>query len=72
MRKLFVLLPVLGFTLAAIGQSNYGVITGAVTDVQHLRISGAAVELKAVSTGAIRRVVADSVMPTIGVLGDAH
>src|SRR5437764_14189705 len=59
MRKLFVLLPVLGFTLAAIGQSNYGVITGAVTDVQHLRISGAAVELKAVSTGAIRRVVAN-------------
>lgn len=57
MRKLVVLQVVLGFTVAAFGQSNYGVITGTVSDVQHLRLVGAAIQLKAASTGAIRRVV---------------
>jgi carboxypeptidase family protein len=39
------------------GQSNYGIITGTVVDKQHLPIAGAAVQLTAVSTGAVRRVV---------------
>jgi hypothetical protein len=56
-QKFPVLLVVLCFTLAALGQSNYGVITGTVADMQHLRVVGAAVELRAVSTGAVRRVV---------------
>ena len=57
MRKVPVLLLLVILTLTAFGQSNYGVITGAVTDVQHLRVTSAAVQLKAASTGAIRRVV---------------
>src|SRR5689334_15554079 len=57
MRKVPVLLSFIALTLAAFGQSNYGVITGAVTDVQHLRVTWAAIELKAASTGAVRRVV---------------
>jgi hypothetical protein len=39
------------------GQSNYAVLTGFVTDLQRLPVAGAAVQLTAVSTGAIRRVV---------------
>src|SRR5208282_3599033 len=39
------------------GQSNYGIISGAVTDPQHLPIAGAAVQLTAKTTGTIRRVV---------------
>ncbi len=38
-------------------QSNYGIITGTVKDAQHLPIAGAAVQLTAVSTGTVRRVV---------------
>ena len=45
------------FTLPTFGQSNYGVITGTVTDVQHLRVTSAAIQLKAASTGAVRHVV---------------
>ena len=59
MQKFIVLLAVLAFALAASAQSNYGAITGSVTDVQHLRIAGAAVQLQAVSTGAVRRIVAN-------------
>jgi hypothetical protein len=39
------------------GQSNYAVLTGSVTDLQRLPVAGAAVQLTAVSTGAIRRVI---------------
>ena len=39
------------------GQSNYGVISGTVTDAQHLPIAGAAIQLTAISTSAIRRIV---------------
>ena len=46
----FVVIPVLG-------QSNYAVLTGSVTDLQRLPVAGAAVQLTAVSTGAIRRVI---------------
>jgi Carboxypeptidase regulatory-like domain len=42
---------------SAYGQSNYGIITGTVVDAQHLPIAGAAVQLTAASTGAVRRVV---------------
>jgi carboxypeptidase family protein len=57
MQKLMALLILLGLTLPALGQSNYGVVTGTVTDAQHLPVAGAAVQLTAASTGAIRRVV---------------
>jgi len=39
------------------GQSNYGIISGAVTDQQHLPISGAAIQFTAKTTGMIRHVV---------------
>jgi hypothetical protein len=57
MGKCFLLLFVLGTSLPAFGQSNFGVVTGAVTDAQHLPVAGAAIQLTAASTGAIRRVV---------------
>src|SRR5579864_7150684 len=49
----------LGLAVRAFGQSNYGTVTGMVTDAQHLAIEGATVQLTAASTGAIRRVVTD-------------
>src|SRR6185437_1098297 len=55
--RLIVLCSVVSFALATFGQSNYGVISGAVSDVQHLRVAAAAVQLKAASTGSVRRVV---------------
>ena len=54
MRKVFVLCLFLGLLLPAFAQSNYAVITGTVTDAQHLAISGAAIQLTAASTGAVR------------------
>jgi len=59
MRKLFFLFLITSFALTAAGQSNYGVITGTVLDVQHLRVAGAAIEVKAASTGAVRHVTAN-------------
>src|SRR5579859_6573359 len=57
MRRLFFLLALMCWTVAGVGQSNYGVISGAVSDAQHLRVAGAVVELKAAGTGAVRHVV---------------
>src|SRR3981081_2164587 len=57
MRRLYVLLFLLGLAVPVFGQSNYAVLTGTVTDSQHLPVAGAAIELTAASTGAIRRVV---------------
>ena len=57
MRRTCVLLFVLALAGPAFGQSNYAVLTGTVTDSQHLPVAGAAVELTAASTGAVRRVV---------------
>jgi hypothetical protein len=57
MGKWFLLLFVLGISLPILGQSNFGVVTGTVTDAQHLPVAGAAIQLTAASTGAIRRVV---------------
>jgi len=53
------LLLVLGFALSAFGQSNYAVVTGTVTDPQHLPVVGASIQLSAASTGAVRHVVTD-------------
>jgi hypothetical protein len=57
MQKHLVLVFVLGLGLPTFAQSNYGVVTGTVTDAQHLPIAGAAIELTAASTGAVRRLV---------------
>src|SRR5438105_11616143 len=57
MRRFGVLLFLLGLAVPGFGQSNYAVLTGIVTDSQHLPVVGAAVKLTAASTGAIRRVV---------------
>jgi hypothetical protein len=57
MRRACVLLFLLGLALPGFGQSNYAVLTGTVSDSQHLPVAGAAVELTAASTGAVRRVV---------------
>src|ERR1700694_1223989 len=57
MRRSCALLFLLGLALPGFGQSNYAVLTGNVTDSQHLHVAGAAIELTGASTGAIRRVV---------------
>src|SRR3981189_1493030 len=57
MTRFCVLLFLLMLAVPGFGQSNYTVLTGTVTDSQHLPVAGAAVELTAASTGAIRRVV---------------
>ena len=54
MRASFVLLCLLGLVLPVIGQSNYAVVTGTVTDSQSLPVARATVQFKALSTGAIR------------------
>ncbi len=54
MRTSLLLLCLIGLALPAIGQSNYAVVTGTVTDSQSLPVSGATVRFKALSTGAIR------------------
>src|SRR5207302_9830615 len=57
MTRSCILLFLLGLAVPGYGQSNYALLTGTITDSQLLPVAGAAVELKAVSTGAIRRVV---------------
>src|SRR5260370_2411727 len=57
MRRFCTVLLLLGLALPGFGQSNYAVLTGTVTDSQHLPVAGAAIELRAASTGAVRRVV---------------
>jgi hypothetical protein len=57
MKRCSVLLFLLGFAVPGFGQSNYAVLSGTVTDAQHLSVVGAAIELTAASTGAVRRVV---------------
>jgi len=56
MRSLVVLSLLLVLALPAFSQSNYAVISGTVTDSQHLPVAGAVIQLKASSTGAIRQV----------------
>jgi len=60
MRKWFLSLFLPVFLLSSpsvFAQSNYGVIAGSVVDVQRLPVVGAAVQLTAASTGAVRRVL---------------
>ena len=57
MQKYCLLLLVLALALGANAQSNYGVVKGTVTDPQHLPVVGAALQMKAVSTGATRHLV---------------
>ena len=59
MEKLFVLIFLVVLAQPVFGQSNYGTITGIVTDAQHLAVAGANIQLTAASTGALRRVVSD-------------
>src|SRR6266436_271599 len=56
MRRSCVLLFLLGLAVPGFGQSNYAVLTGIVTDSQHLPVVGAAVKLTAAGTGAVRHV----------------
>jgi hypothetical protein len=57
MKRCCALLLLLGLAVPGFGQSNYALLTGTVTDAQHLPVVGAAIELTAASTGAVRRVV---------------
>src|SRR5712671_787898 len=56
MHRYATLLLLLALALPTFAQSNYGVISGTVMDAQHLPIAGAAVQLTAASTGAVRHV----------------
>jgi hypothetical protein len=49
-------LCLLGLVVPALGQSNYAVVTGTVTDSQALPVPNAKVQFKALSTGATRAV----------------
>ena len=60
MRALFVLLCLVVLVFPAVGQSNYAVVTGTVTDSQSLPVVGATVQFKAQATGAIRVVTTNS------------
>jgi hypothetical protein len=57
MRRFVLLLLVLGLALPLLAQSNYGVISGTVTDAQRLPIPNAEVRVISASTGAERKVV---------------
>jgi hypothetical protein len=57
MKRCCILLFLLVLAVPGFGQSNYAVLTGTIIDAQHLPVAGAAVELTATSTGAVRRVV---------------
>src|SRR3981189_2979023 len=54
MRIFATLLCLLALMVPALGQSNYAVVTGTVTDSQSLPVVGATVHFTAMSTGAIR------------------
>ncbi len=56
MKKWLLLAMLLGLALSGFAQSNYGSITGLVTDSQHLPIVGAKIDITSTSTGAARRV----------------
>jgi Carboxypeptidase regulatory-like domain len=54
-----VLVCLLSWALPSLAQSHFAAVTGTVRDAQSLPIAGATVELKAVSTGAMRVVRSD-------------
>jgi hypothetical protein len=55
-----VLLGLLALASSALGQSNYAVLNGSVTDPQQRPVAGAQVQLKAQATGATRRVMTNA------------
>src|SRR5437588_9050408 len=55
--KRLLLLFLLSFGFSALAQSHYAVLSGSVSDPAQRAIAGAAVQLKAVNTGATRHVV---------------
>ena len=56
MRRIFwALTAVVLFSVCALAQSNFAVLSGSITDPQSRAVSGASVELVSVETGAIRR-----------------
>ncbi|HXR33215.1 MAG TPA: carboxypeptidase regulatory-like domain-containing protein [Verrucomicrobiae bacterium] len=57
MKRFRLVLILLGLALPAYGQSNFAVLTGVVSDPQHLPVVGATVQLTAANTGAVRRLV---------------
>ena len=56
-RQCCVFLLFLALAIPVDGQSNYAIVTGTVADLQQLPVAGATIELKAASTGAVRRAV---------------
>jgi len=56
-KRYALLLLLLVFAVPLHGQSNYAVLSGSVSDLQHLPVAGATVQLTAASTGATRRLV---------------
>jgi hypothetical protein len=54
MQRLWVFALLFGLALPLFGQSNYAVLTGNVTDPQHLAVANANVEITAQSTKAVR------------------
>ena len=57
MQRRFLLALFLGLTVPSFAQSNYGAISGTVTDAQHLAVANASIDITAESTGAIRHII---------------
>src|SRR5215470_18653493 len=55
-KGVWTLLLLFVLAISSLGQSNYAVVTGTVSDAQQLPVAGATVQLTAASTGAERRV----------------
>src|ERR1700682_2672686 len=59
MKATLACLLLLIFSLPALGQSNYAMVSGTVRDAQSLPVPKATVQFKALSTGAIRVATTD-------------
>ena len=59
-RNFTILCVFLSLCLSALGQSNYAVLSGSITDPESHAVVGAAVELTSSATGAVRRVVTNA------------
>lgn len=57
MRRFLLLLLLLGLALPVVAQSNFGEISGTIKDSQSLPVANAEVVVRAISTGAVRRVM---------------
>jgi hypothetical protein len=56
MRTLMSLVLLVVIAVPAFAQSNYAILTGIVTDEQHLPVASATIQVTATGTGAVRRV----------------